>query len=334
MVSNSSRAAIGCVLLFCGLGTSLWGQAGRGPTSGGSRSSAPSRTPTGVDPTAQPVFVSGKVVMEGGSDPGEPIAIERVCNGVTRREGYTDFKGQFEFQIGVNPTFQDASENGIQSSGGNGVRSGSSSSSRRPVDLSGCEYRASHAGFISTSVLVATRQDSTYEIGTIFLKRMGDAKGTTVSVTSMNAPRDAKQAFEKAEKANEQKKFADAEKELSKAVKVYPQFAAAWSLMGDLHQQQGQFQLAREEYEKALAADPQYVNPIFGLAMVAVAEKKWPEAAKITSDLIQLNGYAFPAAYFYNAAANYNTGNMDAAETSARRARLLTSIIVTRTLRC
>jgi tetratricopeptide (TPR) repeat protein len=271
----------------------------------------------------QPIFVSGKVVVEGGSDPGEPVAIERVCNGVSRREGYTDFKGQFEFQIGVNPTFQDASENGIQSAPNVPTQIGSTLGGRRPADLTGCEYRAALAGFLSTSVLIPSAQDSRYELGTIFLKRMGDAKGTTVSMTSMAAPKNAKQAYERAERANGQKKYSDAEKELSKAVKVYPQFAAAWSLMGEIHQQQGQFQQAREEYEKALAADPQYVNPIFGLAMIAVQEKNWPEAIRITGQLIQLNGYAFPAAYFYNAAANYNTGNMEAAEGSARKYKTL-----------
>src|SRR5437016_6743320 len=47
----------------------------------------------------QPMFISGRVMLEGGGALAEPVAIERVCNGVTRLEGYTDFKGQFEFQM-------------------------------------------------------------------------------------------------------------------------------------------------------------------------------------------------------------------------------------------
>ena len=35
----------------------------------------------------------------------------------------------------------------------------------------------------------------------------------------------------------EAEKPAEAEKELNKAVKIYPQFAAAWTLLGDLHRE-------------------------------------------------------------------------------------------------
>ena len=56
------------------------------------------------------------------------MAIERVCNGVSRREGYTDFKGQFEFQLGLNIGFQDASENDSRITPASTPRPGSSAS--------------------------------------------------------------------------------------------------------------------------------------------------------------------------------------------------------------
>lgn len=320
MGSSSSRFGIWCVILFCGLSTA-WTQ-GRPPGGGGGRTNTP-RTPTTVDPSIQPIFISGKVLMEGGGSPGEPVAIERVCNGVARREGYTDFKGQFEIQLGVNPTFQDASENGIQSSPNSAPRVSSSTGSRRPVDLAGCEFRAARAGFQSTTVMLPSREDTRYEVGTIVLKRMGGAKGTTISLTSMAAPKDAKQSFEKGERAVERKKFEEAEKELTKAVKIYPQYAAAWSSLGDVHQEKGQLQQAREDYMKAIFADAQYVNPHFGLAIIAMQEKNWPEAVQFTGQVIQLNAAAYPATYFYNAVANYNLGKDVAAEESARRYKTL-----------
>jgi len=68
--------------------------------SGGPPRSTPSspRTPSPYDSNLQPVFISGRVSLEGGGTLSEPVAIERICNGVTRREGYTDFKGQFQLQ--------------------------------------------------------------------------------------------------------------------------------------------------------------------------------------------------------------------------------------------
>ena len=80
-----------------------------------------------------------------------------------------------------------------------------------------------------------------------------------------------------------------------------------------------QFEPARAEYEKALAADPKFISPYFGLATIAVVENKWAEAVQRTDELIQLNSLAYPMAYFFNAAANLNLGKLDAAELSARK---------------
>jgi Flp pilus assembly protein TadD len=171
-------------------------------------------------------------------------------------------------------------------------------------------------------MLRATGDSFDSELGTIVLKRLGDAQGGTVSLTSMAAPRDAKQAFEKGRKALSEDKIDEAVKELEKATKKYPEFAAAWSLLGDIHQQHDLLDQAGDEYKKALAADPQYANPLFGLAMIAAHQKKWQDVADYCAQVVKLNAYAFPSAYFFNAAANYNLGKFDVAEESARRYKI------------
>jgi predicted Zn-dependent protease len=264
------------------------------------------------------MFVSGKVMLEGGGTLLEPVAIERICGGVVRREGYSDSKGQFEFQLGLNIGFQDASENDSRLTPGTVSRPGVSST-RRPLDLTGCEFRAVLAGYQSSTAILRTSGDTwQFDIGTIFLKRMGDAKGTTISLTSMAAPKDAMRAYEKAQKIKTEKP-AEAEKDLNKAVQIYPQFAAAWTLLGDIHRQHDQFGDARTEYTRAIAADPQFVNPAYGLAVIAMQEKKWDEAIRFTDQVVKLNALAFPLAYFFNAAANYNLQKFDAAEESGKR---------------
>jgi len=286
------------------------------------RPGGPSRTPTGPDLSNQPVFVSGKVMLEGGGSLTEPVAIERICNSVTRREGYTDFKGQFAFQLGVNTTFQDASENDTRLTPSPSTRIGNIQT-RRPLDLTGCEFRAVLAGYHSSTAMVRTAGDTwQYDIGIIVLKRVGDAKGTTISVTSMAAPHDAIRAFEKAERMR-QEKPAEAEKDLRKAVQIYPQFAAAWTLLGDMHRQSNQLELARTEYAQAISADPQFVNPQYGMTMIAVQEKKWDETIQFSNQVLKMNAMAYPLAYFFNAAANYNVQKYDDAEESARRFKAL-----------
>jgi Tfp pilus assembly protein PilF len=285
----------------------------------GSRTSPSSRAPATPDVSAQPVFLSGKVLLEGGGALPESVAIERICNSIARREGYTDFKGQFQIQIGGNLTFQDASENDPRiAPNAQSSRSGSGLA-RRPNDLTGCELRAVVAGYQSSLLPIHTTGDTwQVDVGTIFIKRMGNATGTTISLTSMSAPQNAMRAYEKALRVR-QEKPAEAEKELHKAVQAYPQFAAAWNLLGDIHRQEEKFDLARDEYGKAVFADPQFVNPAYGLALIAMQEKKWEEGIRLTDQVLKMNSAAFPLTYFFNAAANYNLQKYDAAEESARK---------------
>jgi Flp pilus assembly protein TadD len=317
MLSVSPRRQIWTLVMLA-----ILAQAAAAQKSGNSgRSSAPPRTPTNTDAVTQPIFVSGRVALEGGGTLAEPVAIERVCNGAARREGYTDFKGHFQLQIGTQTMgFQDASESDPRTSLGTTLRA-SPSGNRQRANIDGCELRAILAGFQSSSVILRPSLGDNFQIdvGTILLKRMGDVKGSAVSVTSMAAPKDARQAFEKGTKAFMEDKLPEARKELEKAVRIYPQYAAAWSKLGDIEHRDHHMAEAREAYEKALKLDPQYVNPMFGLALIAVVEKNWEQAAQLTSQVMSTNRFAFPAAGFYNAAANYNLGKYELAEDSARK---------------
>ncbi|MGH9570643.1 MAG: tetratricopeptide repeat protein, partial [Candidatus Angelobacter sp.] len=251
----------------------------------------------------------------------EPVAIERICNGVSRREGYTDFKGQFQIQIGSNVGFQDASEDDPRSMPGLGGPGTLSRGGNRGLNtMIGCEFRAVLAGFQSSIAPVRDSGEAfQIEIGTIVLKRLGGVTGATISATTMAAPRKARQAYEKACKAMRENKPDQEQKELEKAVGIDPQFATAWWMLGDLHQRQNRLEDATQSYTRAASADPQYVNPVFGLAGIAVQKKNWEDVAQFSAQAIKLNAYAFPIVYFFNAVANYNLKRLGPAEESARK---------------
>jgi len=325
MKTNSSLFRVPLILgMVISLAVAMQAQKGKGTPSGkpATGTSAGSNNP---QPNAlQPLFISGKVLVDGGGAPPEPVVIERICNGVARRQGYTDGKGSFQLQLDQNVGYQDASEN-------SSVFSADSQPTSQAQDLlktkyQGCEIRAVLPGFLSTAVSLRL-QGSTwqYDLGTIFLKRMDNVSGTTISMTTMNAPGDARHAYEKGRKAFDENKFADAEKDLAKAVRIYPGLAAAWSLLGDIHQQQKQLEQAVKDYQQALAADPHFVNPCFGLALVAMQEKRWQDAVQFTDQVVKMNAAAFPAAYFYNAVAAYNLGKMDLAQENAKKFKSLDS---------
>ena len=293
------------------------GVAQKGANSGTTRGPLPPRTPVTPDTISQPVFISGRVLLDGGGTVSEPVAIERVCNGSARREGYTDFKGHFQLSIGTqNFGFQDASENDPRALSAAPVRNTGGSANRQSLSLQGCELRAVLAGYQSSSVILRPNLGDSFQldVGTIVLKRMGDMRGNAVSVTSMAAPKDARQAFEKGSKAFEAEKMTEAQKQFEKAVRIYPQYAAAWSKLGDVQHREKNLEEARKSYEKSLEADPQYLNPMYGLTLIAVVEKNWHEAAQRSAQVL-----GFPNALFFNAVANYNLGNFEVAEDSAKK---------------
>jgi tetratricopeptide (TPR) repeat protein len=259
--------------------------------------------------------VSGKVILEGGLKPTEPIEIQRICSGLPRREGFTNSKGEFQFQLGL-AMLQDASE-----SDSNNPASSTLSRSRsqpKQFQYQGCELRASLPGFQSTSVPLHIEDDfGESNVGTIVLSRMGNVEGSTISLTSLSAPKEARDAYERGRKAEQQQRFSEAEKELNKAVEIYPRYAAAWDLLGTIHQDHPD--LAIKEFSASIASDKQFVNPYFGMALIALKQRRWVDVQSFTEQVLRLNAYAFPLAHLYNGAANYYLGHMDAAEQSARR---------------
>jgi tetratricopeptide (TPR) repeat protein len=67
------------------------------------------------------------------------------------------------------------------------------------------------------------------------------------------------------------------------------------------------------------------MSPYLALANLAGIERNWQEADKMSSKVMELDGVDFPKAFFINSVANYNLGNFDIAEKSARRAEQLDS---------
>jgi tetratricopeptide (TPR) repeat protein len=285
----------------------------------------------------RPIFLSGKVVMEDGTPPPDSVTIERVCNGIARPEAYTDSKGRFSFQLGQNlGVMQDASVSSADAGGFGGGFPGQQQQQRggfpgqgRGVserDLMGCELRAAYPGFRSEIVnLSGRRMFDNPDVGTIILRRLGNVEGTTISMTSLQAPKDAKKAFDKGRDNLKKKKPEQAQKEFEKALQLYPKYAVAWFELGLLAEARNDAEGARKAYSEALSADPKYVSPYLQMALLSAKDNKWQEVADTTDRVIKLNPVEFPQAFFYNSVANYNLRKIDAAERSAREAVKLDS---------
>lgn len=278
------------------------------------------------------VYLTGRVQINDGSIPPPNTVIERLCFGQVFPDGFTDTKGTFNFPVGSDGSaaVMDSSMAGTDSRGrpiGDPTRVGGISGQTDrmgtmkgtgTVDLTGCEIRANLPGYRSSAIPLTRR--SLFEnsnIGTLVLTRIEGVSGTTISATSLQAPSDAKKAYEKGAKemrkprANVKK----AGEQLAKAVTLYPQYAAAWALLGRARARFGDEPGANEAYAMALAADPQFLEPYLPMVKLRIRAGDWTAARMYATNLLMLNPHEAEA-YLYKAIACLQLGQSDEAEES------------------
>jgi tetratricopeptide (TPR) repeat protein len=163
-------------------------------------------------------------------------------------------------------------------------------------------------------------------VGTIVLHRLANVEGSAVSMTSLQAPKEARKSYDRALQDLRRNKLPEAAKELRKALDIYPNYAAAWYELGRIQEQDREIEQARESFAHAVAADAKFISPYVRLAELEAGAENWAELADTTSRLLKLDAVDYPMAYFYNATANLNLGQMDAAERSARAGEKLDAL--------
>ena len=267
--------------------------------------------------------------MYDGGPPPEPVTIERLCSANSvRAEGYTDSSGHFSFNLGQNNSvFADASTSIFQAPGQfggigtNTSSNGGGGSSNPDSAYWDCELRARLPGYRSDSIsLTGRRMLDSPDVGVIVLYPLSKIPGLTASATSSQAPKDARKAYEKGLDAVKKDKPDQAEQEFRKAVQIYPRHAAAWLELGKVLERRDHYPEAREAYASALAADSKYVYPYQQLYQIALREQNWKELVDRTDQLLHLDPYEFPNAYYFNALGHHQLKEYDAAEKSARQA--------------
>ncbi len=297
--------------LFCALlGGDVLAQQGGITTGGGSR---------------RPITVRGTVTLADGTGLEEPAEIELVCETSAQPQGKTDSSGRFSLQLGDN-RFVGASDASVRSNAA-GAGFGGALSGQSQVDgasvmaLMGCFLRARLKGYRSEAVdLSRIRVGDDPDVGAIILHPVAEVQGLTVSATSMNAPRNAQRQRQNALNSIEQERFEDAEQQLRRAVEFYPDYAEAWYDLGTVLQVTNRQEEAREAYLNSIACDPRLVQPHLSLARMSAVEQDWEAARDSSEEVLRLNPYEFPQAYYFNAVAHYNLRNYALALDSAQQA--------------
>ena len=284
-------------------------------------------------PFEQGLILNGKVEMEGGGAPSEPVALFMDCAGRRELKGHTSVKGAFSIDLSFRNQagFGDASVSQPRSdrpaantdptpfSGTDDTLAAPVSGLKR-INLFGCRLEAELAGYSSVPVELGNVSSSgSTNVGTIRLRRREGVEGSAISATTLAAPKKARKAYEKGfkelrkEKANREK----AETALTQAVAEYAEFAAAWNMLGRIKLERGDRVGAYEAFEKALGADAKYIAPYTPLLRMAIDDQRWDDAIYLADRVLGLNPFDGGTQYL-RAVAQFNKGEMAAAESSVR----------------
>jgi tetratricopeptide (TPR) repeat protein len=309
-----------------GVGAPTTGAAGQASTQ-----TNPSLARDKSDDGRHPIFIMGKVVMQDGTSVPTGVTIQRICTGVVKPVAYTDSKGQFTFRWNdAKSLVTDASDAGSGSdhSSGGGFGRSQSAGGSNPLAadpygnrMMNCSLRAYLAGFTSDAVkLPDPNALQNPDVGIILLRRLAAVEGSSISVTSMQAPNNARKAYEHGMQNLLKNKPDEAIKDFEKAVALYPNYADAWANLGKLHLQKQAIEPARAALRKAVETDPKLVAPWVELGILAARDGQWKESAEFLDRAVKLDPVDFPQAWYADAVAHYNLKNYDAAEKSAREA--------------
>jgi tetratricopeptide (TPR) repeat protein len=294
---------------------------------GGAVSTPPGQTPGAYQPQYQsPLYVNGRILMDNGQPVPESVSVALECPAGPLQVIHTDLKGYFQFALGGglqgNEDFSASNSaqmpvpgGGIQTPGGGNGQFGHSQRI-----LTGCEVQVSIAGYVPLTKTITDQNDITgIDVGTLHLSRLAGVSGTSISVTSLQVPNDARKEFEKGEKDVRSHHLDSATQHLQNAVGQYDKYAAAWNELGTLYVASHENEKARQAFEKSIAADPHYIPPDLGLAQLELQNKEYERAVESAGKALELDS-SIGVADLIQAIGDFNLNRLDAAKKSAELA--------------
>ena len=142
----------------------------------------------------------------------------------------------------------------------------------------------------------------------------------TVSLKRLGVTGKAQGEYQRGCGALKGKRWAEAEDHLRRAVDIYPDYAAAWVLLGQALISEKKSEDAKKACDKAKEIDPGYVASYLCLAEFAANESNWPEVAKASAAALDLDPIGNPYSLYYAADAGLHQRQLSQAEMHAQTA--------------
>jgi hypothetical protein len=142
----------------------------------------------------------------------------------------------------------------------------------------------------------------------------------TVSAKRLAVPGNASSEYQKACGAFKGKRFPDAEGHLRKAIEFYPDYSAAWVVLGQVLNSEKKQEEAELACSKARDLDPGYVASYLCLSELAATANDWAQVAKLSEQALALDPISNPYALYYAADAGLHFNQLTQAEMHAQSA--------------
>jgi hypothetical protein len=142
----------------------------------------------------------------------------------------------------------------------------------------------------------------------------------TVSATRLMVPGKASGEYQKACGALKDKKLDAAEQHVRKALDVYPNYAAAWVLLGQILAREEKRVDARAACSQAMHVDASYVPPYICLADFAVRDGDWDQVSVLADRAQALDPVNDPFTFYFTASVELHFKQIHQAEANAEKA--------------
>jgi tetratricopeptide (TPR) repeat protein len=126
----------------------------------------------------------------------------------------------------------------------------------------------------------------------------GDAPGGMVSVETLKVPDGAIKEMREFFKDFDAGKLDRSVKHLSKAIRIYPEWATAHHNLGQIYARMGNYDLAIVEFQSAAELDTRMVKPWLGLSKIYFLQKKYAEGETAARRALEIDPVNGDAKYF------------------------------------
>lgn len=133
-------------------------------------------------------------------------------------------------------------------------------------------------------------------------------------------PGKASSEYQKACGALKDKKLGQAEEHVRKALDVYPKYAAAWVVLGQILEGQQKREDARQACSQAMKVDSDYVPPYLCLADFAAREGDWDQVSVLADRARTLDPVSNAFTFYFMAGAQLHFQQLRQAELNAESA--------------